>query len=887
MKPAGWACGALAAWLACGAPAVASPAGAAMPASAEGANAPRTPAPLNLNRATPAQVRALPIPREVADAIIHHRTYRAWFTSFYELMEVPGMTPELLRSLRPLVSVSPVFEQEYDVLEVEERRALELEEVIQRFLSEEGSSEGLVDVYVDQIKDPPDLNSLDYFDLTAYQNVSPVDAVAILRERRQGGRIENARQLRNSEGLSYWGFRNLRDFVRYDPPGGPLRLHGDYQMRLYNTPYTVDDEDILLENILGDTQGLSDADAAGFRNFDLNTYAGRLDLDAARPAQTHKLRLRLGVHGQGALMTHRNLGEEGQDATVKGFVGVRDLPARPTLLGTFKLHAAVLGSYTLAFGQGLVMDATDFFLPRRTGMGYSVRAEGVRGDASRTDEFALRGGALEASLGRVRGTFFYSRDDKDAVLNPDGSFHQYITMVPRVSNGLLEGIRRDIQAGVFAGRGDTAAFLPMRDVMDEQVMGGNLKLEAGPGTYVGVTGMEIRSRNNVFDGPTADRWNPDPTLLVIDPARIEERDAEMRFAYDSRALGDYRRVWGAEAQAVAGNVSLAGEYGKLETSTAGSAWERVLSRGAEAFLARAYVQYENFNVLALYRDYDLGYDNPYSRAFSEDGRYEQTILDGNAYRLRNPYWAQLGRRTAQPKPERGFFLSTRYQLNRQLTLAGLEYDVWTRQADDADMRRLTARVEYRPIFPVRLRARHSLTSRHSDRPDDIRNYESWDTRLELVANLSVDDQLRVLFSTSNVRYAARGRLSGPATGGEVQSDTTASRGSPGRALQGLVVHHFTDYFALALSGEVYDGFLYNYEDNEFIVVDGTGFRTWMMVRSRLSENLAWRLRWSQDHTLERTYVDIRDFGVLVPPTPDAVDARADRSSFRLQLDWSF
>jgi hypothetical protein len=179
-----------------------------------------------------------------------------------------------------------------------------------------------------------------------------------------------------------------------------------------------------------------------------------------------------------------------------------------------------------------------------------------------------------------------------------------------------------------------------------------------------------------------------------------------------------------------------------------------------------------------------------------------------------------------------------------------------------------------------------VSSRHADKPDDIRAYTAWDTRLELIANLSAFDQLRLLYSTSNVRFAARGRLSGPASGGDVQGDTTAQRGSPGHALQGVLTHNFNSFLTVMLSTQIYDGFLYNYEDNEFIVVDGTGLRSWFLLRSRLSDRLSWRFKWTSDHSLTRTYVDIRNYGNLVPPTPDGTDARAAVSSFRMQLDWS-
>jgi DNA uptake protein ComE-like DNA-binding protein len=841
---------------------------------------------VDLNEASVHELVALGLPGEVAEAVVDHRTYVSYFNSLFDLLQVPGMTPELLKAIRDRVEVAPVFETARREQEEEERRAGELNYLVQRLLAEEGASEGLVDAYIDRIKDPRNVNRMSYFDLIFYQNVSPVDALAILDERRQAGAIESARQLRSAPGLSYWGYRNLRDFVRYDEPSERRHLRLDYQFRLYNTPYVLDDADILNENILGDTQGLAEDQLENFRNYELNTYAGRLALNTTDPAMTQKLRMAFGQNWRAGGLVHRNLGEHDWAETVKGYIAVEKLPPRDTPLGRFQLHSAVLGSYAAAFGQGLILENSDFFMPRRTGLGYGVRAIGIHPDISRTEEFALRGGAVEASLGAVRGALLYSRDRKDAILNPDGSFHSYIVMAPRLEDELLEDIRADIAGGMFAGRGDTSAFLPMRDVMEETVTAGNVRVLLAPTVYVGATGLNIRSENLVFDGPVADRWNPDPTKIVIDPGRIEDRDAEIGGAYNSLALGNYRRVWGAEGASVWRNVALATEYAKLETAPDGGTLDRIFSAGPEAFLAQGYVQYENFNALALYRDYDVGYDNPYSRAFSEDMRYEQTILDGNAFRLRNPYWAQLSRYLAQPKAERGWYFNTRYQFSRPVLLSGLEYDTWRRRADDADLRRFVVRLEYRPIFPLRIRLRHSDSGRHGLRPDDIRAFHAWDSRIELVANLSNYDQVRFLYSTGNVTFAERGRLSGPASGGDVQDDTTAVRGEPGHALQAAFTHNVNDYLSFTFSTQVYDGFLYNYEDNEFAVMDGKGFRNWFLMRSRLSERLSWRIKWTNDHQLTRTYVDFRDFGNLVPPTPDATNARDNRSWFRLQLDYS-
>ena len=833
---------------------------------------------LDLNRATRAELEQLPISAELAGGIYEFRTYRKYFENVFDLLEVEGLTPEILERIRPLVFITPVFEVLEDEQADEEQRVQERYYLVQRLLSEEGSNEGKVDEYIDRIKEPKNVNRMGFYEMISYQNVSPVDAVAIIKERAQSGRIENQRQMRSSPGVSYWGYRNLRDYVRYDDAVTTQNeFHGDYQIRMYNTPYLLDDAETLNE-VLSDNN----------TNYDENTYAGQLNIRSAQPFLTNKLRLRWGPRIKFSLLTHRNMGEEDFDETLKFSLSGEDFNDVETPLGRFKLNRAVAGNFRLAFGQGLIMDSTDFYQPRQTGYGYSARAVGLRSDISRNDEFTLRGGAVEATLGNVRGTFFYSRDDKDAILNPDGSFNRYFTMVPRISNDVLDEITDDLEDETGF---DPDAYLPMRDVMDEQVAGANLKYEFVPGTYLGLTGMEMRYDNNEFDTPGADRWNPNPGTLLLDLGRMEDRDSEIGAGYNSVNIGDYRRIWGAEAQTVFENVSLAAEYGKLETTADEdkSSLDRIFTGGPEAMVANAYVQYENFNLLAIYRDYDIGYDNPYNRGFSEDSRFEQTILDGNAFRLKNPYWAQLAMGNPQPKSEQGWFFSTRYQFTRQFTLSGLEYDTWKRKADGADLRRATIRAEYRPVFPVRFRIRHRISSRHEQQPDDIRRFTSWDSRIEMRANLSQYDQVRFLYSTSSVEFAPRPRLNAPADGGDTSMNEFPVRGLPAKALQGMFTHNFNEFLTVTLSTEVYDGFLYNFEDNEFVVVDGNGFRNWVLVRSRLSDRLSWRLKWTTDHQLARTYVDVRNFGQnpAGEPSPDATNGRDDYTSYRFQLDYSF
>jgi len=441
---------------------------------------------------------------------------------------------------------------------------------------------------------------------------------------------------------------------------------------------------------------------------------------------------------------------------------------------------------------------------------------------------------------------------------------------------------------------DSSHFQPMRDVMNEKVIGGNVKFNFLPGTYVGLTAMEMKYKNNIYSDSTAQYFNPNPGAIYIETFRIEPRDSDIVNGYDNRTLGRFRDVVGGNIGAVYSNLSLQAEYGKLLTSPKDSFMSRALHKGPESYIASAYLQYENFNVLALYRDYDLRYDNPYNRAFSETNRYDQTLA-GDEFRLWNPLYSFLSENDPQSKAERGFYFTTRYQINRHVTINYLEYDNYFRKTDNTQQQRMTLSVEYRPIFPVRIRVRQRYSDRvgHGipiERPvqgestDEVRSFKGWDSRYEARFFLSQFDRLEFLYSTTSVVFPVRPRLSGAAEGGVTELGT---RSIPAQAFQAKFTHNFSPGLSTTISSEIYDGFLFNFEDNEFIAFDGRGFRNWFLVRSRLSNELSWRLKYTVDSQLPVTHIDIRNFQDLTGANPEGTNGKSKDNSFRFQLDYTF
>ncbi|MBT4292701.1 hypothetical protein HOD41_08415 [bacterium] len=798
---------------------------------------------LDLNRASYEAVAALPISEELAIAIVDFRTYVHYFSSIYEVMEVPGMTNDDLKVLMPLVATLPP-----DALDASIARLSASYRQVQRYMSQEGASEGLADEYLDMMRNPKNINKLDFFDLTSFQNVSAVDAKNILNARKRLGRFDSARQLRRSDGLRYWSFRNIRDFVTYDDSAQKEdgKVHGNYEVRYYDSPYMSDNDEI----------------------------SSQTELTAGNPHMVHKLNLEMGPKVRGGLLSYRAMGEKSWNETQKAYYGFNDQK-----FGPLNIKRLYMGNFRVAFGQGLIMDNTDYIHFRKTGFGWNKRPNGVRGDLSRSHQYALSGVAVEANIGRVHATLFSSANDRDAIMNPDGTINRYLMMEPRPEQEVLEARMTGAP----------------RDAFREEMIGGNFKIMLGEASYIGLTGYESK-----YD----EAFNPRVETLIMSDNMdlLQARDSELWSGYNSIEITyenaepdtikhKFRRVYGAEFQATINNVAFAGEYAQLQDPKRSAFGGINHGDHHDAYLLNAFAQWDNLHLLAIYRDYDVGFDNPYNRAFSNDSRYEQTLLTA-PYRLEDDLYSWLALNDPTPKAEKGIFLEARYRITRQLILNGIQFDQWQRKADGTDMRRYTIKAEYQPKFNIRLRTRHRYSSRSMMTATDVRWFSSWESRWELITLLSNYNRLKFMYSTSNVMFPPRPRLSytpypgNPDVWGD-SSSAVGTAGIPSHAFQVLYEHNLTDGIKFMASSQLYNGFLWNFEGNEFVMVDGKGFRNWLKIISRVSPRMLMQVKVTRDHNMPSTYIDARNFGDEYGDSPESTYAPRDFTTFRVQMDYTF
>jgi DNA uptake protein ComE-like DNA-binding protein len=832
--------------------------------------------PFDLNRATYEQIKSLPITEEQALAIYNLLTYDGSISSIYELRALPEIDQETLLRIKPLVRVNPPSEAD----ERQER----IDDAYYRIESlgtEEGANVGLIDEWIDRLAEPMNINTATLDELMDLQNVSPVDAVSIYNHIQRIGPLQGRRDLAAVPGLSSWGYRNARNYVGYEEETlRAKQLHGYYSFRSYNTPYFYDEElAIPTEAIVN-----------------------------PNPDVSHKLRLTYDQRYKGGLLFHRSLGEPTRYLNsgdiripkMKWFAGVEKQP-----LGPVRLDRFYVGNYQISLGQGVILENSDYFNPRYTGFGFDKRITGIAPDLSRGHEYALCGSAAEATYGKLHGVGFLSYGKKDAILNPDGSLNRLIILSPRLDYDIYptEQVLANgdtVTVPVFEGKQS------MLNAVAEIGYGGNIQFRPWPGSYAGLTFTEF-----LYDKPIKpDFGQPyefaaitrtgDSALVEIypvnDPQELDEvadtpMNSEILQAYRSTATSPLwskaqgaRRVYGFELGTVVGNTSFQFEYGELEKN--GSFAK--LGDDPKGMVALAMSQWNSLSILAAYRNYDIDYDNPYNRGFSNYHRFKGTTYEDEFY-LSDPVYAQLERNSPCPQSEEGVYLETRYQVSRPLTVVG-EIDNWQRKGDAADYYRWVAKITYRPIWPVIFRVRQKLQGRSAFYWKSPTAFQTYENRLMASLQLSRYDAFDLIYSHDYTRFAIRPRLLDEAlpTG---QHPVEGQAISPSEAIGLQLTHYFSPRLKLRTSWYFYDGFFWNFEDTDFVVLDGKAMRWWFSISNRVSDHLSLRFKLTGENSYPKTFVQARDSNEYPAPQPGVNfggdNVQTTKLSFRVQVDYFF
>ncbi len=801
--------------------------------------------PVDINNATLAEIQQLSITPDQARALYDRVYYQGPFLSIYELGLVKGIDGRTLEHLKPLVVIHPLLETG------EKSRLQDAYRKVEQWSSLEGANEGLIEVWLDRLAEPINVNNATFDDLTALQNVSPIDAVAVLKLRKEID-IGSARALRSAIGLSYYGYRNMRDFIRYQDPRDTGRLHYWYNLTLNTAASSGASTEVGGVSYIGQTY------PPALREKFLVTYGRHLNLGFAY---------------------HRQVGEANPVVNVGGLQipdGKVSLTLKDYHWGPVTLDRLILGNFSATFGQGVIMETTDYFSPRRDGYGWSKRVPGVFADQSGTREAALRGLAFQTRLlNRLRVIGFLSKAPRDAVLNPSGAdFTTLINMRSRQNRGWSGQLPQ-----------------PLLNAVNEVTYGGNIQYTFRPGTYLGLTSYE-----SLYDK----ELRPDPTGSIIGVGNEfryltslgNTADTEIGALYASSATSPLwaaaksnRRVQGVEFSTVFRNIAFQGEWGVLDRNY------KILDvrDDPKALLVNAFIQFDNLNFLLLYRDYDLEFDNFYQRSFSNYQRYKGSIFEDTFY-LADTIYNDLFANAAQPQAEKGWYLSSRYQINREL-VATTDFDVWTRVADQAQFFRTVLRLEYRPNFNYRFRLRQKWQQRGDFDALSPNPYDSRETRISARFRLSNYDELELMYIHGLTQFSQRRRLTVDLGSGGDQHSRVGNAGAPGEALNVSATHNFTGRFKILGSVTIYKGFFWSFEDTDFQVFDSPvgSLRWWVTAFSRIGNNWALRLKVSHDAGSPITNYAFTPVGATTSTRLiwETVQYQRTSNDIRLQLDYAF
>ncbi|MFZ0390539.1 MAG: helix-hairpin-helix domain-containing protein [Calditrichia bacterium] len=778
---------------------------------------------LDINNASLEEIARLPVPHSLAERIYERIQRRGELNNIYELNDIEGMTPEIFLSLKPLIRVEP-----FSPKTEREERVENLYYELERWEGNEGINQALVDLWIEQALDPKHINTIRYDELVNLQGVSPVDAAAIIKYRRQVGQIYSQRDLRSAPFLSYYGYRNANDFISFEPAAKGREFHGHLLMRMDNTPFLVEEAEA---TDLIPTERVGNNYPSTFTRF-LGTYGSDIQFGYSY------------YHGLNEPVLQQDLGFM-QFPKGKAYLGIHNRD-----FGPLKLRKVYAGNYSLAFGQGVVMENSDFFQPRKSGYSWRKRFIGLSGDNSLTRQYKLTGLAAEMSLSNFNLFLFGSFDKRDAILNStpvlvNGELHypmnQFIVLDQRFEFAPNDSVRLNRD-------------LPWRNTVSELLYGSHFSYDFTPWTEIGATYYE-----SAYDRLIRPDLNE-----VVETADVGLADTEIYNAYGGEVSDgenpfwggakSFRRVYGFDFRTVYRNLALQGEYAELDKA------QGFLGGNPHAVVFNAYLQYESFNFLALYRDYSLGFDNPYQRSFSNYRRYKRTIYEDYFY-LQDPQYGQLYTNNPQPQAERGYYFSTRYQMARKFVLT-LEYDNWLRVSDNAKQYRAVGTIQFRPIFPLRFDFRQKYQGRAVQNNLNVDYFENMEFRGRLRLRLSSYDELGVMYMNAITKFRPRPRFMFPIQSGEeLQTVNLAGNiGSPAEALGGFFTHNFSEMLKVKGFLGYYKGFFWNFEDTQFQVMNSFrgAMRFWVSLYSRLTNQISMRFKYTRDFQHRLNFVEARE-----------------------------
>jgi len=616
---------------------------------------------LDINRASLDEFYKLPVDSTVAFRIFEYRDIYGNFESIYELRQIPGIDGEIFEIIKPLIKVAVPFppRTEWGSILNEQKK----------LASEEPPAKAAIDEWEDLIRSPMYINDVSFDELLMIDRMTPIDAAAVMRllEIRK---IKSTRDLRRAKGLSSYAYTSLRKYVQFideEPvkkPVGSIRLRFENINRLD----TGEDDNIAtrisyLESALDEytTTSMDLQNVYSWSSQECNILENNLKykLDTLKMIiPKPMIDVRAKVNYQKRLRFGIRYNE--YDMEYKGYIGVADLGA---------IDRFYLGHYRAVWGEGLMIDNNDEYRAR-----IYNRSTGVFGDLTDNFNCDLFGAAGTFNISffgiGIKPSFIYSETKRDGLINPDNTLW-------RLCN-------------------NPTNYSLMKDKVNEQTYGAYVRFSPvekyNPGTQIGFEAMQLSYDRTV---------NPYTKWVDIP---FDKYDPTFYPEITSLSTDSTRLFYGATFQIPVANTYVSGEIVRQDADPEPS----------YAYLIKGRIQYDFIYLDMLFRHYDIGYDNPFHRGFSEYRRFEDTPFE-KPYALVDPEYITIYD-DPSPKPEQGIYIETRYQITRSFVLTRAYLDIFKNLAHNYVNQRGFFEFEIRPVWPVRVRFSQKVIRKYLPKP---------------------------------------------------------------------------------------------------------------------------------------------------------------------------
>ncbi len=600
---------------------------------------------ISLNGATLEELRRI-FPKDLADSVYKYRQLRGDFENIYELRNVPGITDEVFAKVKDsLVLYSP---EELDTSGLGGR----IENVISYSTREESPSDLSREYWVLIGGNPVNPNKANIYDLMNIYGVSFKDAISVIKWR-EITKINSLRDLRSAPGLSYYGYRNLRNFVSFKEEYKPLK--GFLSIYAITNNYAYDPSSFLASSIndLMDTSGNSRninlLKEGGWSDESINKFFNRLQKEADDITTLPKLGY--SIRGMFKLYDKYEFGFyrwENYTAYNKVFLGFKNEYLR-----------FFVGDYRFSFGNGLIFESSE-----SVGDRVYEKVWGLIPDVVYGETFKLRGLGIWGNFAGFSPFFIFSKDRKDAIVD--------------TANKPLFYYSSEFRPGIF------------KDVIDERIVGGGINYINTSGFGIGGMLFQID-----YDKPFSGDWGS-LTIPYYSYTFNNGWRYDPSFAIDTSKT---QRYAGITYMALLNDLEIRGDIaGNLKDFKPSYLLILKWNRGSKT-------------VDFVYRNYAINYTNPYARPFKEDNRFERTDFR-YSYRVLDPLATNVAD-LPLPKPEEGFFVQVRDRLFSNIILPRIYLDYWRDKTDGMINKRLHMEVEWRVLWSFRVR----VWRRYLDRED--------------------------------------------------------------------------------------------------------------------------------------------------------------------------